>query len=275
LGDSPRHNSFANSSHETACPEPVSCGDEAVEPVVSPSREELITPQRPTARRPLSPQMNERRAHLMQRKVPSGGNLPTPGRSLRGDEIDEHWCRVLRKFSHCPHWALVKEKRGVYRLGHAGGRRVRCAVVRGFLQVQTDNGFLGAEAFLRRFGAAEMGSGHSGSPATIDRQPLSTNRVPPSPVRSSLTKPLAKMGEDARNDAAIRTEVDKQMQEIAALRAENDFLSRLSRSATAVAKSPRTQETFLDMPSTAEAPFHADPGNHHLPLVREQLDFWP
>lgn len=217
--------------------------DDALELQNSVKRDPLMTPRRQPGRgRPASPQTKRppspRRLPSPQtnRQTPRQGE--TAASAVQGDEIDEHWCKVLRKFSNCSHWALVKEKRGVYRMGNASGRRLRCAVVHGHLQVQTDHGFLGAEAFLRRYGAAEMGPGQPKSPASKARQPLSPaskHRAPPSPVQTGVSpaKSLARVDNDLPHDVAMRSEVAEQMQEIAALRAENAFLSRLSQSAAA------------------------------------------
>jgi len=71
--------------------------------------------------------------------------------------MDELWCEALQGFPQYPDWVLVKEKHGVYRLGHANGKKILCRVSHAGLQVRVGGGWAGAAAFLARHGPAAMG----------------------------------------------------------------------------------------------------------------------
>jgi len=73
------------------------------------------------------------------------------------DEADHLWTRVLQEFATSPDWSLFKERPGVYRLGHAGGRAVLAQVSHGELQVSVGGGWIDARAFLDRYCPFELG----------------------------------------------------------------------------------------------------------------------
>lgn len=76
----------------------------------------------------------------------------------RTDSIDEMWCVVLQRFPQYPHWALVKEKTGVYRMGGPNGKKILCRVSHGGLQVRVGGGWQGAAGFLEKHGPMYMGT---------------------------------------------------------------------------------------------------------------------
>lgn len=84
---------------------------------------------------------------------------PPPGGFSGADRIDEMWCAVLQRFPQFPHWALVKEKPGVYRMGSAEGRKLFCRISRGGLQVRVGGGWMGAVPFMAKYGRTGMGPG--------------------------------------------------------------------------------------------------------------------
>lgn len=94
--------------------------------------------------------------------------------------MDDLWCRILQKFHQHPDWALIKEKKGVYRMGHQGGRKILCQVSHAGLQVRVGGGWMDAESFLDKYGPTEMGtaenwgrgadrSGHMDTPPSMER----------------------------------------------------------------------------------------------------------
>lgn len=82
---------------------------------------------------------------------------PPPRLSNGMDEIDELWRAALQRFPQYPHWCLVKEKRGLYRLGSPSGRKLLCRVSHGGLQVRVGGGWMGAIPFLEKYGPLTMG----------------------------------------------------------------------------------------------------------------------
>mmetsp|Transcript_82104 Transcript_82104/g.227694 ORF Transcript_82104/g.227694 Transcript_82104/m.227694 type:complete len:475 (-) Transcript_82104:96-1520(-) len=100
----------------------------------------------------------------------------------RMDSIDGMWCAVLRRFPRQPHWTLLKESRGVYRMGGQAGRKLLCRVSHGGLQVRVGGGWMGAVPFLEKYGPSCMGprpgedklQGHNGCGAVGAREHLSS-----------------------------------------------------------------------------------------------------
>jgi len=129
----------------------------------------------------------------LRRERSSGSPRPhrrSPSPSKAGDEIDQMWCRALRRYPEREDWVLVKERPGVYRLGHPGGRAVHSRVTHAGLQVRVGGGWMNAEAFLRRIGnaaippagmtAAEFVSGYGvdrGKPRSSGSATLPTGRI--------------------------------------------------------------------------------------------------
>mmetsp|Transcript_153821 Transcript_153821/g.266214 ORF Transcript_153821/g.266214 Transcript_153821/m.266214 type:complete len:839 (-) Transcript_153821:61-2577(-) len=103
------------------------------------------------------------------------------------DEVDEMWCKVLQCFPEHPEWVILKERPGVYRLGHPGGRAVMAKVSYAGLQVRVGGGWMPAEAFLRRYGDAWL----SNNSPVSDSLSSSTGRQPQSPRLLSPTKSWA------------------------------------------------------------------------------------
>jgi hypothetical protein len=109
-----------------------------------------------------------------------------------GDEMDEMWCGILQLFPEYPNWTLVKEKTGVYRMGHPAGKKILCKISHDGLQVRVGGGWMPAVAFLERHGPIVMsgrpedsspsrGMGRSGSSGSLDQVEL-----PPSMERLLL-----------------------------------------------------------------------------------------
>lgn len=79
-----------------------------------------------------------------------------------GLDVDEMWRAALQRFPQYPHWTLVKEKTGVYRMGTAEGRKIFCRLSRGGLQVRVGGGWMPAVPFLAKYGPIGMGLGPHG-----------------------------------------------------------------------------------------------------------------
>lgn len=143
--------SGATSSHHDATSSHHAAAPQAHLARSSSYRAQLVPAPQPQARSP-SPRSS----------ASGGGAAPRRSGAVgleRTDNIDEMWCAVLRRFPLCPHWSLVKEKRGVYRMGGVPGKRILCQVSHGGLQVRVGGGWMGAVPFLEKFGPSVMGLG--------------------------------------------------------------------------------------------------------------------
>lgn len=114
----------------------------------------------------------------VEMEAPAADEFPSPGRNHHSsgylssprspiatdmiDHVDEMWRAVLQRFPQYPHWTLVKEKCGVYRMGTVYGRKIFCRVSRGGLQVRVGGGWMGAVPFLAKYGPIGMGVGPNG-----------------------------------------------------------------------------------------------------------------
>eukprot|EP00928_Gymnodinium_smaydae_P085568 TRINITY_DN6907_c0_g1_i1.p1 TRINITY_DN6907_c0_g1~~TRINITY_DN6907_c0_g1_i1.p1 ORF type:complete len:508 (+),score=52.14 TRINITY_DN6907_c0_g1_i1:67-1590(+) len=85
-----------------------------------------------------------------------GADAPGKPGAGRVDCMDELWCEALKSFPEYPHWYLVKERTGVYRMGGPTGRRLLCRITQGHLQVRVGGGWVPVVPFMRRYGPAGM-----------------------------------------------------------------------------------------------------------------------
>jgi len=87
----------------------------------------------------------------------NGASSPRLG-AQRTDVIDELWCSALQRFPQYPHWTLLKEKRGIYRMGNPYGKKILCQVSHAGLQVRVGGGWMAAVPFLEKYGPTGMGT---------------------------------------------------------------------------------------------------------------------
>lgn len=99
------------------------------------------------------------------RSAPSRSSAPAVFGLAAGDEMDEMWCRVLQLFPEYPNWVLVKEKPGVYRMGHPLGKKILCKISHDGLQVRVGGGWVPAVSFLERHGPGGMSARPDSSPS--------------------------------------------------------------------------------------------------------------
>jgi len=87
--------------------------------------------------------------------MPRARTVSPRKRTPQGDEADELLCSLLQRFPEYPHWILLKERPGVYRMGNSNGRTI-VKVSHAGLQVRIGGGWMDAQAFLERYGPQEM-----------------------------------------------------------------------------------------------------------------------
>lgn len=117
----------------------------------------------------------------LTRSLSSASRHFVPSSSANLDEMDDMWRSALQRFPQQSHWCLIKEKRGVYRMGCATGRKLLCQVSHGGLQVRVGGGWMPCLPFLEKYGPICMGSytgtATSDSLRALDEFPASMERL--------------------------------------------------------------------------------------------------
>lgn len=110
--------------------------------------------------------------------------------------MDQLWCRALRRIPECADCLLIKQRPGVYRLGHPGGRVIHSRVSHAGLQVRVGGGWVSAESFLRNHISAGASAGTSTAPFSMSGAATLPNGHVLSPTKSWANR----IGLDTRPD---------------------------------------------------------------------------